>query len=169
MRIKIPKKIKILLTDLYLNIAEKSQGSKLGIFSEIQIWRNHQFERAQKSYEKSRPPKGNDLEFLAFRFFELYNIEELNLLEKNIKKLITNYADEEKFYEFLNKVRNGTGRYSCYYVGVILKNPGSYFLSFFNYRFMRLPQEVSYVTVGLYQILPSFLIVTFDVILNVEY
>lgn len=151
---------------MYLKIPEIFPESDRKIVNYLKTWRNHQYERAKRSYEKSRPPKNNELEFVAFRLFELYNIEEIDVLDKDIRRLLPYVGKDEKFRENMNKLRCNTGMFNWYSLGYISKNIGSHLIGFQNRRIMELPQEVSIILIGLYKILPSIIIVTFDVILD---
>ena len=82
MRIRIPKKYQARLSKVYLDCAEMLPRFGGGPISTLQLHREHQREDAEDTYQRTRLPEGIKVQYLFFRLFELFQIEDFEQLQK---------------------------------------------------------------------------------------
>lgn len=172
MKFRISEDLRSKLSKMYLDFAGRLPKSKRRIISSLQKWREIQKRESDTVYKKSRAPKGTELVFVAFRLIELFNIEDINILKGNLKRLFPKIDEDSSFKEFIKISTDIGGKYYSCRVGTILRNKKEltpYLISYRNFRKIKeLPSEVSEININLHKFLPSFFSITFDVNLTLN-
>ncbi len=172
MKIRIPNRLREELANIYLKGAEILPHSSGRTISTLQTIRKYQQRDAEKTFEKTRPPEGFSFEYLYFRLFELFPIEQIDQLRTAIIETFPNLDDkvsnkafsEDLIYYATNVMQTVT----WFNLGFIVRNPSARLFPVSRKVVSDLPPEVDYVKVGLKKIIPSVFILTMDVYLTSE-
>jgi hypothetical protein len=130
--------------------------------------RKRQREEADRTYKQSRPPNNIAIDFLYFRLFELFHVEDFERLKDGLIRLFPGLNDNLSgnfSVEFKNLSENILGAGGWRYIGRVTKESRP-FGAIIHREIPKLPEEVSFVEVKLYKILPSIFVITLDVYLT---
>ena len=141
-----------------------------GAIADRQHVRERQREEADKAHERTRLPKGVDVDFLFFRLVETFPIEDADVLRQGLKRLLPFLESEfwhrdfsRDFSEQAKRIQAGGGWNLGCLVG---KNTDRLFFGTESRKMPELPEEVSHVQIWLYHMFPSLFVLTFDVYLT---
>ena len=124
---------------------------------------------SQDTFNKTRPPKGIKTNFIYFRLFEIYKIENVNMLLEGLEKLFPNFNNNfiggDSYKKF---IQNSTGITSGEWlnIGYIFKDNKKGYAGQNHRELKELPRFVDSIHIELHKILPSIFVLTFDVNLN---
>jgi hypothetical protein len=133
--------------------------------SSLQSTRRHQRRSAESVYNMTRPPEGTEIEYLFFRLFEMFHIEDFERLKNNLLKLLPGLHSDFPHANFKTDFQRSAemgGAGGWRKLGMITREGEPY--PFEPSRVMpELPEEVKIIAIELHQILPSIFTVTLDV------
>jgi len=133
--------------------------------SSLQSTRRHQRRSAEGVYERTRPPEGTEIEYLFFRLFEMFHIEDFERLKNNLLKLLPGLESDFPHANFKTEFQRSAeagGAGGWRKLGIITREGEPFPLE--PSRVMpELPEEVKGIFVELHQILPSIFTVTLDI------
>jgi hypothetical protein len=172
MKPRISDKIRVLISNKYLDWAEHLPKFNGSFVMNLQDIREDQRSRAEKEFRRSRPPEGTKIEYLYFRLIEIFHIEEFDKLLEGLIRLFPGLQDNSRNRDFLTDFRKLAGTIAgggMYRLGLIYRDlKGKFFFSGSHCEIKDLPPEVTYVAVALHKVLPSIMFVTLDVHLTEE-
>ncbi len=153
------------ITNRYLNFAESLPSFHGGFVASLQSIRQHQRKCAEKLYAETRPPSGADAEYLGFRLLELFPAEEYTKLISGLRKLFptTRYGQDEidRFGTLMPDLFEG----GWSNIGTLCREK-SWLGSLQSRVLPELPDEVRNIGVSAHKVLPSAVVVAFDVHLS---
>ena len=153
-----------------LNWAEKQKAVKETnwFLFELQQYRLLQRSFANTIYEQTRPPEGTKIEFISFRLVEVFHYEDFGKINFGLKKM---FPDLEKsgndflgnFEKTIEVITTGL----WHPVGTLYRDP----LNMFGggrvlRRISEIHSSIKLIDVDIQKILPSMIVVSFDVQLN---
>lgn len=150
------------LTERYLDFAEKLPTFRGGFLRSLQSIREHQRERADKLYAGTRAPSGADVSYSGFRLIELFPAEEYDRLISGLRKLfpIQRYGRDEIDRLGTSVPDLFAGGWSN--IGTLCRDRS--LLPVLQTRLVpELPKEIVTVGVSAHKILPSAVVLAFDV------
>lgn len=149
------------LTKFYLDIAEKLPS--LGRFIKgLQYTRSHQREQAQKLYTETRAPADVNVTYLGFRLMELFPAEEYDGLFSALRDLFPAQRYGQDQIDRLGTSFSGIFEGGWSHLGV-LRRDNSPLPTLSSRRLPELPEEVTRIDVGAHKVLPSAIVVAFDI------
>jgi len=164
------KIIKENLSKFYLELAGKLPRFQGGWIARLQNTRDMQIKDAEECLKNTKKPDGNDLVFHGLSLYEVYFLEDFNRLRKEFDKIYTESSkrsfDTERYIsqynDFIDRALKGFFCGGWSNLGVIIseENPSRYYGGV---RLEEFPEEIELVTIELFQILPSIIIVKFDI------
>ena len=166
------EKIKIALSNKYLEWVEKLPEFRGGQIADLQTHRKFDREEAKKNWETTKPLAENELEFLSIRLIELFNVEDFEKLEAGLLKLFPKLLDPSRYRDFRATFQKQSeaihgGRWNP--IGYVFRSQEKRPIGMQVYTELpSLPPEVDYIKVELQHFLPSMIAVVFDVRLNDE-
>lgn len=169
---ELDNKLRYRLSKFYIDIAAKLPKFQTGKIAILQELRTHQHKEAEEYLAKSKRPEGNDLALNSIYIYELYFLEDFKKLEQNLFNI---YAKQEKKFsltdnisrckEFINRAYEnfsfGSWANLCRISSESKK--GKYISSFVSTYFKDFPREFDYIQLGLHHILPSVIVVSFNI------
>jgi hypothetical protein len=125
-----------------------------------------QDEDSKDALLKSRPPKGVEIEYIYFRLFDTFQIEDVEDLLSGLRKLFPNFNDPFLRGDYYEKfIRNATGITAGGWInlGYICRDrKGRYFGDKLR-ELKNLPPYIDYIHIELHKVLPSVFAITYDV------
>jgi len=172
MKPRVPDKIRVFLSEKYLDCAESLPKFNGSFVKNLQHIREYQQIWSEDEFKRSRPPERTKIEYLYFRLIEIFHIEEFDKLLEGLMRLFPGLQDDCRKRDFSSDFRNlaetiaggGTHRLGCIYRDL----RGRFFFSGPRCEIRDLPPEVSYIAVTLHKVLASVMFVTLDVHLTRE-
>ena len=113
----------------------------------------------------TRPPEGTEIEYLFFRLFEMFHIEDFERLKNNLLKLLPGLESDFPHANFKTDFQRSAemgGAGGWRKLGMITRKGEPYPFEP-SIVMPELPEEVKIITIELHQILPSIFTVTLDV------
>ncbi len=168
MRIQIPKRYRARLSRAYLDWAETLPRFGGGPVNLLQELRESQRSQSEDTYQRTRPPQGIGVQYLFFRLFELFQIEDFARLQKLLELFPKPEGDSEEkslsqqFSERAKRISGG----AWWNLGTLSREGARFGIKQATRRLTDLPEEVDQVDVRSFQLLPSVFVVTYDVRLN---
>jgi hypothetical protein len=171
MKMKIPDNIRTAISRKYLDWAEKLPNRDSGLISRLQTIRKFQRQHARETHNKTRPPEGIELSYLALRLIELFHLEEIDNLIDGLNLLFPGFSNyfmrENRFSSDLQSMSETISGTGCATVGYLSRKDTRLFYPYHR-KIESLPSKVEYVSINYIKLWPSALIITFDVCLNEE-
>ncbi|MBM3703137.1 MAG: hypothetical protein FJW63_09190 [Actinobacteria bacterium] len=121
---------------------------------------------SQNTYKRTRFPANLLFNFLYFRLFDIFYIENVDNLLKGLKKLFPDKNDSFFIeYNSENFIKNSTGISSGEWlnIGYLVGSSKNRFLGQRNRVLKELPSFVDYIHIELHKVLPSFFTLSYDV------
>ncbi len=165
----MPSRYRAKITEKILDWAETLPKAKEGYIHSLQVEREDQREEAQRAFERSRLSQDQELEFLAIRMIDLFQFEEFGQLKVNLKKMfpqLGGFHFDDSFEEYFEQLGNSLYPGWWRHIGWISRDKLSFEQN--NFLLPSLPEEVKSIKVVLHKILPSIIVVTFDVYLAIN-
>lgn len=170
MKALIPDRYRAGLSSKLLDWAEALPRFRGGTIARLQNLREHQREASLQTYEGSRPPKGCSLDYLYFRLFEVFNVEDVDRLVGNLVRLFPEMKEKRQWETFpadviqrqAERIRGG----AWWHLGVITRERKDRIFAGPVHELPSLPPEVDCCRVSLYHVLPSVFVIAFDVVLS---
>jgi len=143
-------------------LAEKLPAFRGGFVKTLQSIRDYQRKRSDELYAETRAPAGVDISYSGFRLMELFPAEEYDRLISGLRKLFPaqRYGRDEIDRLGTNVPNLFSGGWSS--IG-LLRREKSWLGTLQTRTIPDLPEEVSTIEVGTHKILPSAVVVAFDV------
>lgn len=168
-RIKMPfsNKYRSKITSIILDWVETWPKFHGGYIRSLQHRRERQREESDKTFEGTRPPENTELDFLALRMIDIFQYEEFQLLSEYINKIFPDLeigignTFNSYFEEFSDSLTSGW----WVNIGWIYRSNKPIGIKN-SLHLPSLPPEVDTIEIALHKILPSIIVVTFDVYLN---
>jgi len=167
MKIGISVKIRTNLGKKYLDWAETLPKFGRGTIASLQEIRERQRKHSEDAFQRSRPSSEMEVEYLYFRLFEVFHIEDTDRLLKGLVALFPDlnedFSGRNFSADFTAKADRVTMNAS-WNLGYIIRDRRNPLMASRTYRIVPdLPSEFEDITVSLHKILPSLFIVVFDV------
>jgi len=172
------KNTKEKLSKFCLDVVAKLPRFQGSWIARLQDLRERQNKEAAEYLEKSKRPEGNDLALGSLYIYELYFLEDFPKLEKSLFNI---YAKQKKkgydakeninrYKEFINRASGSFSFGSWQDLGWISSEDkkGKYLPSFIKAYFKDFPREFEHIKLELYHILPSVIIVSFNITFEKE-
>ncbi len=128
--------------------------------------KKHQDEDSKDVLLKSRPPKGAEIDYLYFRLFDTFQIEDVDDLLSGLRKLFPNFNDPFLRGDYYEKfIRNATGITGGGWInlGYICRDRKKRFFGDRLRELKNLPPYIDYIHIELHKVLPSVFAITYDV------
>ena len=121
------------------------------------------------AFSKTRPPNGVSIEYIYFRLFDIFQIENVDSLLSGLKKLFPNFNDpffRGDFYERF--IQNATGITGGEWlnIGYICRDRKGRFWGDRFRELKNLPSHVDYIQIELHKVMPSVFALTYDIYLE---
>src|SRR5574340_1306473 len=81
------------LARLYISLADKLTFLEGQAIATLRRIKGKQDEDSQDTFIKTRPPSGETIDYLYFRLFDIFQIENVDSLLSGLKKLFPNFDD----------------------------------------------------------------------------
>src|ERR1700722_10162344 len=164
---RLSEKCRAALTKRYLDLAEKLPDFRGGFLKSLQSIRENQRHRADELYARTRAPSGVDIRFSAFRLMEMFSAEEYDRLISGLRRLFPTQRYGRDQIDKLGSTVPDLFKGGWSNIGTLYRNTP--WLGMLQKRHVpNLPEEVDYVEVSVHKILPSAVVVAFDVRLTEE-
>jgi hypothetical protein len=162
--------IKEKISKFYLELAGKLPRFQGGWVARLQSAREMQIKDAEECLKNTKKPEGNDLAFHGLNLYEVYLLEDFNRLRKEFDRIYT-YSSKRSFHteryisqynDFIDRSLKGFFHGGWSNLGIVVPegDPRKYYGAT---RIEGFPEEIELVAIELFQILPSVIIVKFDV------
>lgn len=164
LRIPLPKRYRAKITKAILDKVEALPKTQNPYIRSLQSDREHHREQAQRAFDRSRPPQNAQLEYLTIRMIEVFQLEEFEKLRINLKKMFPNlsgFHGSDTFEDYFGKL--GSSLYPGWWMNVGLIYRDKPRLGRNTFRLPSLPDTVDSIQVHLHKILPSLIVITFDI------
>lgn len=122
---------------------------------------------SQDTLLKTRPPEGVAIEYIYFRLYDIFQVENVNSLLSGLKRLFPNSNDQSfrGFYYYEKFIQDATGITEGEWlnIGYVCRDrKGRFFGDIFR-ELKTLPLHVDYIHIELHKVLPSIFAITYDV------
>ena len=167
-RIPMPQKYRSKITKVVLDWVESWPKCKDEYIRSLQHEREHQREEGQKTFEETRPPVGTKLEFLAIQMIDVFQYEEFDALRINLERMfpdLDGFRSGEPFKNAFEEFSSTLTQGAWINIGWIYRDkkpmgPRNVV------HLPNLPPEVTDIEVGLHQILPSIIVISYYIHLS---
>lgn len=152
--------------------AGKHPKIKLRVFDYMRALREHQIKDAKEYQNTSKRPSDNDLALHSIFFFEIFFTEAFNELEKGLDKIFRARSNPFSnkwaldYKEFINETATSLTSTGAYINLPILCNIKKSGFQPHGVSLNGLPEGIGYIQLQLYKTLPSFIILSAQVILE---
>lgn len=157
------------LAQAYIEWGNKFHFLRGDAIDELRRIKKKQDMDSQDTFLSTRPPDGNDIEYIYFRLFDIFQTEDTDYLIKGLRKLFPNFDNPFLHGDYHEKfIRNATGITEGEWlnIGYIYRERKGRLFADNSREYSRLPPQVDYVHIELHKILPSIFAVTYDVYLE---
>lgn len=162
-------KRKVWLANKYIKWVNKFTFLKGDGINTIRRLEKKNKSKAEELYEKTRPPKDNTIDYLYFRLFDVFQIEDFENLIQGIKRLFPDFEDDFLFgnrdLEFIRKATGISGGHRLN-IGTLYRDAEGMVFGYRARKMIELPEYVDFIDVELHKCLPSIFVMTYDVVLR---
>lgn len=164
--------IKEKISVFYLNVASKVPKFQGGWIARMQDIRQRQIEEAREYFDKSKRPEDNDLSLHSIYLFEIFFLENFAKLEEGLdkiymkgKKRYNSQRNIESYKEFMKRATEpfSSGAWINLFAIIPEEKKSKYLAAFARAYLPDFPEEIEYINIELFHILPSVICVGFDV------
>ena len=156
--------LRLALARKYLDWAEMLPEFRRGPISHLQRIRKYQREKAIRSLELSRLPKGLNFRYPLCIQMELFPIESFDTLNSAIARLFRDRSSLGGRRELIRSTSPSLFAGGCVHAGVLVRDSKPHFVPTATVK--NLPPEVEYIVVDVYKALPSAFVACFCTFLN---
>lgn len=157
------------LAKVYIKWGNKFPFLKGDLARTLRHIQKRQIEDTESTFKETRPPEGVEMEYIYFRLFDTFQVEDVDSLLQGLKKLFPNFNDpffRGDYYEKFIQNAIGIGDGQWLNIGDIARDKKGRFWGD-RFRVLRsLPSTVEYIHIELHKILPSLFVLTYDVYLE---
>ena len=154
------------LAEIYISLASKLVFLKGAGVNTLRHIKEQQDKDSQKAFLRTRPPEGTTIEYVYFRLFELFQIEDVDSLLRGLRKLFPNFNDSffhgDDYGKFIQNATGITGGEWLNIGHICRERRGRFWGDQFR-ELKKLPSYVDYIHVELHKVLPSVFAITYDV------
>ena len=154
------------LADLYINLADKLPFLRGEGVRTLRRIKENQAENSQETFLKTRPPEGETIEYIYFRLYDIFQIENVDKLLVGLKKLFPDFDDPffrgDYYRKFIQEATGITGG-EWLSIGYVCRDRKGRFWGDKFRELKSLPSHVDYIYIGLHKVLPSVFAITYDV------
>ena len=148
-----------------LDLAEQVPRSAGGFIHRLQDIREDDRKWTTRLHQSTRPPDGTSLSYVACCQFEVFPVEEFDILESGIRRLFPRTELNDRFDEFRGSVDDFlAGGWTL--IGTLVQSGSRPFSPSRQIEEMELPEYVSSVEVRCHRLLPSLFAVSLHVVLK---
>jgi hypothetical protein len=154
-----------------LDLAESLPEVKRGPLHDLQFIRECQRKDAGPPYSDVEAPPNNPLSLSAMPLVEAYSIENFNRLPAALLRLFPNLPNEPTHRNLITELDQSIKSLSAgswWNVGVLLREKLGYSFGLPTRELPELPEQVKYIRVSAHHMLPSTVVLAFDVRLTTE-
>jgi hypothetical protein len=158
-----------LIAQIYIEWGNKFTFIKGEEMDELRRIKKSQDEDSQNNFQRTRPPEGTDIEYIYFRIFDIFQIEDTDSLINGLKKLFPKFDDPFFRGDYHEKfIRNATGISVGEWLnlGYLYRERKGRFSGDISKELRELPPQVDYLHIALHKVLPSIFVLTYDVHLD---
>ncbi len=154
------------LAKFYIKWANRLTFLKSDGLKTLRHIKQRQDKDSQDAFLKTRPPEGEAIEYIYFRLFDVFQIENVGSLLSGLKKLFPNFNDpffRGDYYERFIQNATGISGGEWLNIGYIGRESKGRFWGERFRELKNLPSCVDYINIELYKVLPSVFTLTYDV------
>jgi hypothetical protein len=157
------------LAEIYIKLGNRWAFLKGDGARTLRRIKKRQDEESQDTFLKTRPPEGVAVEYIYFRLFDIFQIEDVDNLINGLRKLFPNFNDpffRGDYYEKFIQDATGITHGGWLNIGYICRDRRGRFFGDRLRELKNLPPYVNYIHLELHKVLPSVFAITYDVHLD---
>lgn len=155
------------LSKKILDFVETSK-LKWKIIDSLKITREYQIKQSDDEFVKTKIPKNHDINFCCFQLYEVFWIDNYNILEEGLSRLLP-YLQKEKHFSsksILDNIREASNKLSSsswWRLGFLVSDSKEkrWYTNSINH-FHKFPKGVKFIDLNLYKTFPSFFLLAFN-------
>jgi hypothetical protein len=165
---RLKRRVKLTVGNKVLDIAEALPSFNGGFIQNLQYMRRNLRKHIEQDFTNMRLPEGAHLELPRIFMFQVYPIEDIDILTRSMERTFGNdkFRRSSEPLEDVKRSESSLWAGSWSLLGHLSRNKSSFFYPVGHRYVQSLPSEVSDIDIRLYKVFPSTFVILFSVSLN---